>query len=303
VPDGTAIGEPRIAAQVATLFGAGPFTLVWADTFRIHCRTSPGFRRGRVLLAGDAAHLNSPAGGQGMNSGIQDAHNLAWKLARAGGSARPEPLLASYEAERRPAILTNVDRYTDWLTRAIFLSPRLVRDLAAAALARVARHPRLFRRIARRAAMLDTRYRRSPLLRGSGAWLGARAPDGPLRAAAVGDLRLLDLAAREAALLLFDDGRLPGWREAEVLGLLRDVPALRVHRIVPAAAASAGPALVDASGGIWRRWRPAPGQVALLRPDGHVGWMRARPSPEELREGVHGALGSPIARSAAPAGR
>ena len=73
---------------------------------------------GRVLLAGDAAHINSPAGGQGMNSGIEDANNLAWKLARRleGGS---ENLLVSYEQERRDAVLTGVDRYTDFLTRAV----------------------------------------------------------------------------------------------------------------------------------------------------------------------------------------
>jgi 2-polyprenyl-6-methoxyphenol hydroxylase-like FAD-dependent oxidoreductase len=55
------------------------------------------------LLAGDAAHINSPAGGQGMNSGIQDALNLAWKLARVLAGADAESLLASYESERREA--------------------------------------------------------------------------------------------------------------------------------------------------------------------------------------------------------
>jgi hypothetical protein len=139
------------------LLGSGPFELVWADTFRIHCRTSPHFRRGRVLLAGDAAHINSPAGGQGMNSGIQDANNLAWKLARSRESPSPESLLASFEAERRPAILSNVDRYTDLLTRTFLLTPRPVRAGLAALLSRVVTLPPVFRHVARRAAMLDTR--------------------------------------------------------------------------------------------------------------------------------------------------
>ena len=81
---------------------------------------------GRVVLAGDAAHINSPAGGQGMNSGIQDAQNLAWKLAGIldGGS---DDLLTSYEQERRSVVIADVDRYTDFLTRTVLLAHPWVR--------------------------------------------------------------------------------------------------------------------------------------------------------------------------------
>ena len=73
----------------------------WKSLWRANIRLVDRYRRGRVFLAGDAAHIHSPAGGQGMNTGIQDAHNLGWKLAAVvrGGSAA---LLDSYEAERRP---------------------------------------------------------------------------------------------------------------------------------------------------------------------------------------------------------
>jgi 2-polyprenyl-6-methoxyphenol hydroxylase-like FAD-dependent oxidoreductase len=73
----------------------------WASLWRANIRLADRYREGRVFLAGDAAHIHSPAGGQGMNTGIQDAHNLGWKLAAVARGASPA-LLDSYEAERRP---------------------------------------------------------------------------------------------------------------------------------------------------------------------------------------------------------
>ncbi len=73
----------------------------WTSLWRANIRLVDRYREGRVFLAGDAAHIHSPAGGQGMNTGIQDAHNLGWKLAAVAKGASPS-LLDSYEAERRP---------------------------------------------------------------------------------------------------------------------------------------------------------------------------------------------------------
>ena len=85
----------------------------WTSVYKIHRRMTENFRVGRTFLAGDAAHIHSPAGGQGMNTGIGDAYNLVWKLALVvKGEAKPE-LLDSYEAERMPfarAILNGSDR-------------------------------------------------------------------------------------------------------------------------------------------------------------------------------------------------
>jgi 2-polyprenyl-6-methoxyphenol hydroxylase-like FAD-dependent oxidoreductase len=72
----------------------------WFSTYTVHHRVTDHFRKGRALLLGDAAHIHSPAGGQGMNTGIGDAINLAWKLAAVLQEAAPEELLDSYEAER-----------------------------------------------------------------------------------------------------------------------------------------------------------------------------------------------------------
>jgi 2-polyprenyl-6-methoxyphenol hydroxylase-like FAD-dependent oxidoreductase len=72
----------------------------WFSTYHVHHRVTQHFRKGRAFLAGDAAHIHSPAGGQGMNTGIGDAINLAWKIAAVVAGRAPESLLDSYEAER-----------------------------------------------------------------------------------------------------------------------------------------------------------------------------------------------------------
>jgi 2-polyprenyl-6-methoxyphenol hydroxylase-like FAD-dependent oxidoreductase len=76
--------------------------LLWLTCFEIHHAQVPQYRVGRVFLAGDAAHIHSPAGGQGMNTGIQDAFNLGWKLAAAYRGTASETLIDSYHAERHP---------------------------------------------------------------------------------------------------------------------------------------------------------------------------------------------------------
>jgi 2-polyprenyl-6-methoxyphenol hydroxylase-like FAD-dependent oxidoreductase len=86
----------------------------WLTHFRLHHRQAARYRNGRVFLAGDAGHIHSPVGGQGMNTGIQDAWNLGWKLAFVLSGAAHSKLLESYEAERWPvgrALL----QYTDWI--------------------------------------------------------------------------------------------------------------------------------------------------------------------------------------------
>ncbi|MFC4872479.1 FAD-dependent monooxygenase [Negadavirga shengliensis] len=84
----------------------------WSSVFRIHARLAESFQKGRVFLAGDAAHVHSPAAGQGMNTGIQDTYNLAWKLSFViSGIAKPE-LLKTYTQERMP-IAQNLHNTTD----------------------------------------------------------------------------------------------------------------------------------------------------------------------------------------------
>jgi 2-polyprenyl-6-methoxyphenol hydroxylase-like FAD-dependent oxidoreductase len=74
----------------------------WSSVYRVSHRIASAYRRGRVFIAGDAAHIHPPVGGQGMNTGLQDAHNLAWKLAYVARGRASPPLLDSYHAERHP---------------------------------------------------------------------------------------------------------------------------------------------------------------------------------------------------------
>jgi 2-polyprenyl-6-methoxyphenol hydroxylase-like FAD-dependent oxidoreductase len=94
----------QLQAVADDLVPDGPplLDLRWSSIFRISMRLARAYRVGRVFIAGDAAHIHPPTGGQGMNTGIQDAYNLAWKLALVVRRKAPERLLDSYEVERRP---------------------------------------------------------------------------------------------------------------------------------------------------------------------------------------------------------
>ena len=135
----------------------------WLTSFRIHSRQVPRYRVGSVFLAGDAAHIHSPVGGQGMNTGMQDAHNLAWKLAMVAQKAAPPSLLESYSQERHH-IGKQLLRATDVATRAGTLRrplARAVRDQVAHYLSSL---EVVQRRIARTLAELTLSYAGSPIV-------------------------------------------------------------------------------------------------------------------------------------------
>jgi 2-polyprenyl-6-methoxyphenol hydroxylase-like FAD-dependent oxidoreductase len=132
--------------------------VIWGSRFRVHHRIADEFRSGRVFLAGDAAHVHSPAGGQGMNTGIQDAANLAWKLALVVRGRAPGSLLDSYERERRP-VARGVVSTTDRLTRLATVRSPLLRRLRNALIPIAGRAGRLPRRLATNLSELDVSYR------------------------------------------------------------------------------------------------------------------------------------------------
>src|SRR5947199_7087638 len=122
-----------LRAEVDQVTGTRVTRVNWFSTYRVHHRVADRFRRGRVFLAGDAGHVHSPAGGQGMNTGIGDAVNLAWKLAAILGGRAAPALLDSYEAERVPFARSLV-RTTDRVFEAVVgrgLFSRLVRSVFA----------------------------------------------------------------------------------------------------------------------------------------------------------------------------
>jgi 2-polyprenyl-6-methoxyphenol hydroxylase-like FAD-dependent oxidoreductase len=121
--------------------------VVWSSRFRVHHRLADRYREGRVFLAGDAAHVHSPAGGQGMNTGIQDAVALAGPLAGVLRDGADERVLDGYEAERRP-VAADVVAFTDRMTRLASVDHAGVRTIRNATLRVLNRIPAVRRAIA-----------------------------------------------------------------------------------------------------------------------------------------------------------
>ncbi|HEX6342441.1 FAD-dependent monooxygenase [Umezawaea sp.] len=232
----------------------------WTSSFRFHRRLADTYRAGRVLLAGDAAHIHSPFGGQGLNTGLGDAENLAWKLALVASGHAGAALLDTYEAERRP-VAEGVLSTTSGATRLIVGgSPRarLLRDRVVV--------PMVNRRFVQRAiwersSQLRITYRGGPLgghRLGRGPRPGDRVPDRPcVRADGTATRLHAELGSRWVLLGGEDHARVA----RERLGRER-VTVLR-----------------------------ADGGPALVRPDGHLAW-RGRGGPDALGSRLTGILGA-----------
>ncbi|MEU4682764.1 FAD-dependent monooxygenase [Streptomyces xinghaiensis] len=138
----------------------GSHGVTWQSRFALGHGLVDRYRRGRVFLAGDAAHIHSPVGGQGLNTGVQDAHNLLWKLAAArhAGPGRADALLDSYEAERRPVARAMV-RGTARATRALTTRTGMTRTLLGTVAPTLLGRPPVQARLGRGVGMLDIGYR------------------------------------------------------------------------------------------------------------------------------------------------
>ena len=165
----------------------------WITNFRLHHRKATTFHRGRAFLVGDAGHVHSPAGGQGMNTGIQDAYNLAWKMALVRAGKSPESLLDSYDPERSP-IAATVLKETDMLTRLVELRSPLLRKVRNLVMPVVTRTRRFRNLMPPQMAQLNFNYRKSPIVGED--WTGESA-----RATAAGN------RAPDSILVSGSDGR------------------------------------------------------------------------------------------------
>lgn len=135
----------------------------WATGFWVHSRQIEHYRAGRVFFAGDAAHVHSPAGGQGLNLGVQDAYNLGWKLALVIKQLASEALLDSFEEERRP-IAAAVLRSTTLTTRLGGLRNSFLQELRNFILAFFARRKKITQRLVSLLAELDVNYAASSIV-------------------------------------------------------------------------------------------------------------------------------------------
>jgi 2-polyprenyl-6-methoxyphenol hydroxylase-like FAD-dependent oxidoreductase len=163
-PDGhTGAPSDQLLQELLDQRGPGSLRLRgtwWSNRFRVHAKVAPRFRRGPVFLAGDAAHAHSPAGGQGLNTGVQDGYDLGWKLAAVARGADPA-LLDSYETERRPASVQAV-RNADQQTRMWLLRNPMARAMRDATMQSFSRRGVLEKQMLPQLAQLDLDHSASP---------------------------------------------------------------------------------------------------------------------------------------------
>jgi len=257
-PDADIVEEQkpeRVTARLKKMLGERDFSLEWISIYRFNCRRLERFVHGRVVFVGDAAHQVSPFGARGANSGIQDAENLAWKLAAViKGEAGPS-LIDSYERERVQAADENIahsTRSTD------FIAPHTPaeRQLRNAVLA-LAPQAEFARRMINSGRLSVATVYDTPLstpdesaFAGS-ARLGAPVPDAPVRGRDGRQGHLLEHIGGEFTLVYVKDGGAP--QAAEGVRLL-----------------CVGEDVVDAGGAIAERFDATPGAAYLLRPDQHL---------------------------------
>ncbi len=188
----------------------------WLSAFRINERLAARYRVGRCFLAGDAAHIHTPAGGQGMNTGMQDAVNLGWKLAYAlNGVGDRELLLASYEAERRP-VAHDVIKSAAQKQHAAFSQGYLIHALKDIAVSIFGNIPAVQRKLQVELSETDIVYREGPLVelgdpprRAGRADVGGRARDVVLHGDAGAGSLWPRLVEPRHSLLLFTNGAQP----------------------------------------------------------------------------------------------
>jgi 2-polyprenyl-6-methoxyphenol hydroxylase-like FAD-dependent oxidoreductase len=241
-----------LTAMVAARSGRSDIkiqSVSWASAFHMNARLADRYRAGRVFLVGDAAHTHPPTGGQGLNTSVQDAYNLGWKLAAVLTGA-PDTLLDTYEEERRPIAAGMLGLATKLLDAAKRGEMRRGREVH----------------------QLDLGYSGSSLAvekpeRRQGILAGDRAPDAPMRGAAGQSTRLFELF------------RGPHWTS---LGYEADRPAvpprpnLHIHRV------GAGGDMVDEAGHMRAAYGLSPGDWVLVRPDGYVGAVVSAGETAEL---------------------
>lgn len=245
--------------------------VVWSSLFRPSIRMAERFRVGRVFLAGDAAHVHSPAGGQGLNTGIQDAYNLGWKLAAAAQGA-PAELVESYEAERLPVAAGVLGISTKLHTK----------GLRGDADAHRRDDPQLHQ--------LTLTYRDGPLSvqeypAAGPVQAGDRAPDAPCHTGEGKPYRLFDaFRGPHFTVLVFGER----WRALpeKLSRRHQDRDRLRAHTVVRQGEPAGEGALVDTDGHAHRGYgiaapdaagQPAADALVLVRPDGYIGLMADHP--------------------------
>ncbi len=266
-------GEPTLRDLSEALTAAwgtdyGVHSPVWISRFTDTTRQAASYRNGRVLIAGDAAHVHYPTGGQGLNTGVQDAMNLGWKLAQVVTGTSPDRLLDTYQAERHP-VAARVQQNT--MAQTALLRPDARTDALRVTMSELLSLDEPRQRIAAMICGLDIHYD----LGDGHPLLGRRMPDLDL-VTSDGSRRVFALLheARPVLLNLAEPGRfdITPWAD----------------RVQLADAKYAGPWELPVLGPV-----TAPAAV-LIRPDGHVAWA-GDPADPGLAEALTAWFGPPTA--------
>jgi hypothetical protein len=258
--------------------------LRWSSVYRISHRIVPRYSLGRVFLAGDAAHIHPPIGGQGMNTGLQDAHNLSWKLGLAAKGIVPERFLESYSVERHPVGVDVVEQTSRAMDEAV--AGGAVRGTGDA-----------------RESQLFINYRPSPWVQDDVAEganepnvprAGDRAPDvtGLSRPFVAHPLRLREQQERGQHVLVgyragsFNEPEQRAFADLED-GVRKRLAGLATGFVITAPGTDFVDGeqvsiFSDSEGAFRRAYGAQPGMVWLIRPDGHLAWRCDRADPERL---------------------
>ncbi len=265
-----------VARRVREVIGDRPFEVAWKSLYTFHQRCAKRFRLGSVFLLGDAAHLMSPFGARGMNSGVQDAWNLGWKLALVLQGLAAESLLDSYELERRPAALENL-RITAGSMDFIAPESRGRRLMRNCILGGSLYFPALRKHVNSGRLSSPSVYRDSPVI------LPDEVDGSPLAGS-------LAPAAAEpfpnrmgfGFLVLYFGGP---ERAADLRAILASGPRLPVTVCLVTRdrpPANGAPIFWDERGELWAAYAAREGTVCVIRPDGHIAARCDRLQLEEL---------------------
>lgn len=276
----------------------------WTSYFRINYRSARHYRHGRIFLAGDAVHVHSPMGGLGMNTGIQDAYNLGWKLAMVGRGRAADRLLDSYEKERRP-VAEDVVKVTRMMTERFEAFAGLSPAQRESLYFNLAVPPEVAHQMARHVEELDLDYSKSPICRehldgagaiGSGPRAGEQAPDArPLMVNGSAASLYQIIRGPRHTLLLFAGvrAREDSWRRlAEVARWVRSSRWADGVEVWLAAAESGASGetqgemrvIADPGRRLHLRYGAESECLYLVRPDGYVGYRAAGAETGPLRE-------------------
>jgi 3-(3-hydroxy-phenyl)propionate hydroxylase len=264
---------PRVQAHLDMIGETAPWKPLWISIYNAKCLTLPQYRSGRVLFAGDAAHLVPIFGVRGLNSGLDDAGNLAWKLALVQQGHAKDALLDSYSSER---VLAACENIAFGAKSTEFMAPphhgfKLLRE-AALRLALVA--PGV-RSLINPRQTSPVEYADSPLNQpdhgadfAGGARAGMPAPEARVHTVQ-GLGHLTALFGSSFVGLYFSNAPLPAWGRQVGGGSLSGAAALRLVRVSARGTPDAG-TVVDELGQAWQRYDATEGTVYLVRPDGYV---------------------------------